>query len=134
MQVLGNRSQTFLEQRKKLLESYLQKVLIFLQFSMCREFVEFLQFNIYDIIYLLQDMSKHFFNSGESIMTQTKPYEFSVLELYAITERLKIPCPDLVVDKVYDFSHVLDCCCRLQNVVLHPRKVYFHFNSLQCKH
>lgn len=86
---------------------------------MCREFVEFLEFNKFDIIYLLQDMAETFYQQGETILNQSNCYEFSPLELYAITERLKLPCPTTIcLKKIYDFSHVLDFCCRLESVSL----------------
>ncbi|KAG4080313.1 hypothetical protein HA402_010805 [Bradysia odoriphaga] len=121
--VLGNRNPEFLVQRQKLLEIYLQKVLIFFRYTMCREFVEFLDFNKYDIIYLLQDISNNFYQQGETILAASKVHEFTTLELYSITERLKLPCPSSdSVRKNFDFSHVLDFCSQLQSLVVRPRK------------
>lgn len=116
----------FLEQRQNSLEKYLQQILVFLQLAMCRELVEFLEFNKYDIIYLLQDLAEIFYNNGEQILSQSKSYNFSVLELYAISERLKLPCPTTgggSIDKVYDFSHVLDFCSQVECVTVRPLKV-----------
>lgn len=128
-QVLGNRNPEFLVQRQKLLEIYLQKVLIFFRYTMCREFVEFLHFNKYDIIYLLQDISNNFYQQGEMILAASKMHEFTSLDLYAITERLKLPCPSSdSVRKNFDFSHVLDFCSQLQSLVVRPRKVRFECN------
>lgn len=91
---------------------------------MCKEFVEFLDFNKYDIIYLLQDMAHMFLLQGESMLEISKSYEFSTMELYAITERLKMPCPTTdTVKKLYDFSHVLEFCSQLQNLSVHIKKV-----------
>lgn len=119
LQVIGNRCPTFLENRQANLEKYLQKVLIFLQFTMCREFVEFCAFNQYDIIYILQDMAEKFYNRDHSTH-----HEFSALELHAITERLKLPCPALTngIQNVYDFSHVLDYCSQLDAVTVRPHQ------------
>ncbi|KAJ6636074.1 Nischarin, partial [Pseudolycoriella hygida] len=123
--VLGNRNPEFLVQRQHLLEIYLQKVLIFLRFTMCREFVEFLDFNKYDIIYLLQDISNDFYDRGEAILATSTVHEFTSLDLYAITERLKLPCPSSDnVKKKFDFSHVLDFCSQLQSLIVRPRKVF----------
>lgn len=125
--VLGNRSPQFLDQRQKDLEKYLQKVLIFLQLTMCREFIEFLDMNKYDIIYLLQDLANTFFLQGEMLLQFfNKRYEFSALEMYAISERLKIPCPSSdSVEKIYDFSHVIDFCSQLERLTVRPRNVSF---------
>lgn len=96
---------------------------------MCREFVEFLDFNKYDIIYLLQDISNNFYQQGETILAGSTAHEFTALDLYAITERLKLPCPSSdSVKKNYDFSHVLDFCSQLQSLVVRPRKVRFEGN------
>lgn len=93
---------------------------------MCREFVEFLDFNKYDIIYLLQDISHNFYQQGETILAGSTTHEFTALDLYAITERLKLPCPSSdSVKKNYDFSHVLDFCLQLHSLVVRPRKVRF---------
>lgn len=131
--MLGNRSPQFLEQRQKDLEKYLQKVLVFLQYRMCRDFVEFLDMNKYDIIYLLQDLGQTFFQQSELLLQFfNKRYEFSALEMYAITERLKIPCPaNDVAENIYDFSHVLDFCSQIERLTVRPRNVSIDekFNS-----
>lgn len=125
MQVIGNRSLQFLEQRQKDLEVYLQKVLIFLKLRMCREFIEFLEMNKYDIIYLLQDLANTFFMQSELLLQFfNKRYEFSALEMYAITERLKIPCPsNHIIENIYDFSHVIDFCSQIERLTVRPRNV-----------
>lgn len=127
-QVIGNRAHQFLEQRQKDLEIYLQKVLFFLQYRMCREFVEFLEMNKYDIIYLLQDLANTFFTQSELLLQfYNKRYEFSALELYAISERLKIPCPENDgVDNIYDFTHVIDFCSQVERLTIRPRNVSRH--------
>lgn len=123
-QVLGNKSSVFLEQRQKHLELYLQKVLTFLQLAMCREFVEFLDFNQYDIIYLLQDMAQKFFVQSASTAVQSniqsnRCHEFTTLEMFAISSRLKMPCPVTEASqKSFDFSHVLDFCSHLQEITV----------------
>lgn len=94
---------------------------------MSRELVEFLELNKYDIIYLLQDMAQLFFLHGPELLMLSAPsssYDFSALELFAITQRLKLPCPTSdSVKKVYDFSHVLDFCSQLDQITVQPRKV-----------
>lgn len=116
-----------MEQRQKDLEKYLQNVLIFLQLTMCREFIEFVDMNKYDIIYLLQDLANTFFLQGEMLLQFfNKRYEFSALEMFAISERLKLPCPTSdVVDKIYDFSHVIDFCSQLERLMVRPRNVSY---------
>lgn len=112
----------------------MQKVLFFLQHRMCREFVEFLEMNKYDIIYLLQDLANTFFMQSELLLQFfNKRYEFSALEMYAISERLKIPCPpNDSVENIYDFSHVVDFCSQIERLTVRPRNVSEEiFNSLR---
>lgn len=133
LQVIGNRSMQFLEQRQKDLEKYLQKVLFFLQHHMCREFVEFLEMNKYDIIYLLQDLANTFFTQSELLLQFfNKRYEFSILELHAISERLKIPCPpNEAVESIYDFAHVVDFCSQIERLAVRPRNVSL-YQTVDC--
>lgn len=125
LKVIGNRSLPFLEQRQKELEKYLQKVLFFLQQRMCREFIEFLEFNKYDIVYLLQDLANIFFQQSELLLQFfNKRYEFSVLELHAISERLKLECPtNETIENIYDFTHVVDFCTQIERLTVRPRNV-----------
>ncbi|GAB0092151.1 nischarin [Sergentomyia squamirostris] len=118
--VIGNRNPSFVEKRKTKLESYLQEVLVYLQLTMPREFVEFLNLHEYDIIYLLHTMAEKFYLDGDSVLNNSKSYTFSVLELFAISERLKLPSE--VSEKKYDFSHVLDFCSQLEKIAVVPRK------------
>lgn len=98
---------------------------------MCREFVEFLDLNKYDVIYLLQDMAHHFLVQGESLLDISKSYAFSTMELFAITERLKMPCPTTDNAKnLYDFSHVLDFCSQLESLSVHIKKVPTYLPTL----
>ncbi|XP_031621376.1 nischarin [Contarinia nasturtii] len=121
--VIGNRSLQFLDQRQKDLEKYLQKVQFFLQQHMCREFVEFLELNKYDIVYLLQDLANTFFQQSELLLQFfNKRYEFSVLEVHAISERLKLPCPaNDTIENIYDFTHVVDFCSQIERLTIRPR-------------
>lgn len=92
---------------------------------MCREFIEFLEMNKYDIIYLLQDLAHTFFLQSDLLLQFfNKRYEFSALEMYAISERLKLPCPSMdAVEKIYDFSHVIDFCSQIERLTVRPRNV-----------
>lgn len=87
---------------------------------MPREFVEFLEFHKYDVLFLLQGMAFNFFINGDSL---PKTFSFSVLELFCISERLTLPCPpDEYCDMKYDFSHVLDFCSKLNSLFITPFK------------
>lgn len=87
---------------------------------MPREFVEFLDFHKYDVLFLLQGMANNFFINGDSV---PETFSFSVLELFCISERLTLPCPPAeYCEMKYDFSHVLDFCSKLNSLFITPFK------------
>lgn len=104
-----------------------------MQQRMCREFVEFLELNKYDIIYLLQDLANIFFQQSELLLQFfNRRYEFSALELHAISERLKLECPtNETVENIYDFTHVVDFCSQIERLTVRPRNVSKVY-SLYC--
>uniref|UniRef100_A0A182MPK8 PX domain-containing protein n=1 Tax=Anopheles culicifacies TaxID=139723 RepID=A0A182MPK8_9DIPT len=121
--VLGNKSPTFLKKRQEALEQYLKEMFIFLKVTMPREFVEFLDFHRYDIIFLVQHLASSLFLRGDAFLAKSKKYGFSVLELHAISERLKIPCPPTeAACSNYNFSHILDFCAQLETIIVLPTK------------
>ncbi|XP_017108612.2 nischarin [Drosophila bipectinata] len=121
--LVGNKQPAFLEQRREQLETYLQELLIYFRTELPRALAEFLDFNKYDIIYLLQDLAKLFHESGDALLSSKKEYNLSALEVFAISERLSLPCPPSP-DRggKYDFSHVLDFCTQLVSLVVTPVK------------
>ncbi|XP_034245419.1 nischarin [Thrips palmi] len=115
--VIGNRDPVFVEKRRSALEMYLASVLTFLLHTMPRELAIFLDFHKYDILFILQEMAVNFFENGDEHLRSSKHYVFTPLQLHAISERLKQPCPPReMVDKKYDFSHVLDFCYQLNSL------------------
>ncbi|TDG42255.1 hypothetical protein AWZ03_011314 [Drosophila navojoa] len=121
--LVGNKQPAFLEQRREQLETYLQKLLTHFGKELPRLLAEFLDFNKYDIIYLLQDLAKLFHESGDALLSAKKEYSFSALEIYAISERLALPCPPSNEQGgKFDFSHVLDFSTQLESLVVTPIK------------
>lgn len=131
-QIVGNKNPTFLEQRREQLEKYLQELLVFFRIQLPKVLAEFLEFNKYDIIYLLQDLAKLFNENGDSLLSLKKEYNFSALEVYAISERLSLPCPPESIEQrgKYDFSHVLDFCNQLEVLTVTPVKVILLFDVM----
>ncbi|KAI8040039.1 hypothetical protein M5D96_007464 [Drosophila gunungcola] len=86
--LVGNRQPAFLEQRREQLETYLQELLIYFRTELPRALAEFLDFNKYDIIYLLQDLAKLFNESGDALLSSKKEYNLSALELRNIFNNL----------------------------------------------
>lgn len=79
--VIRNKNPTFIETRRKGLEEYLQKILTFLKKTMPKSLVEFLHFNLYDIYFLLHDLSLKLFLEADDILLSKKSYSFTTLEV-----------------------------------------------------
>ena len=79
--VIGNKCDVFIETRRKALEEYLQKVFIFLKRTMPNIFVQFLDFHLYDIYFLLQNLSSKCFAEADFILSSTKVFTFNTLEV-----------------------------------------------------
>ncbi|XP_018578496.1 nischarin [Anoplophora glabripennis] len=112
--VIRNKCPQFIERRRKGLEEYLQKIFIFLKRTMPKVLVDFLNFNIYDSFFLLQDLSTNCFLEADFVLSTNKQYSFNTLKLYAISQFLKKPYP--IVDNTeirFDLSPVLDLCSQL---------------------
>ncbi|KAG7204404.1 hypothetical protein KM043_004848 [Ampulex compressa] len=117
--LIGNKCEAFVEKRRLSLEIYLNAVYNYLKKAMPRELAVFLDLHVYDIFFLLQTMALEFFTEGDAMLQNSKSYTFNPVQLYAISERLKQPCPPLeVIDKKYDFSHVLDFNSHLVNLTI----------------
>lgn len=129
--VIGNRDPVFVEKRRSALEVYLASVLTFLQQTMPRELALFLDFHKYDVLFILQELAVTFFEGGDEYLRMSKDYEFSPLQLHAISERLKQPCPPReMVDKKFDFSHVLDFCYQLTSLMIHGSSNTFYNSNI----
>lgn len=115
--IIGNKEPKFIERRRVGLEIYLQTVLSFLQKSMPEELFNFLEFDKYDVILIVKKLAADFFQNGDSYLLNDNGFNFNVLQLYAISERLKLPCPDSE-NSEFNFSHVLDFCSRLKYLAI----------------
>ncbi|XP_015523853.1 nischarin [Neodiprion pinetum] len=117
--LIGNKSEGFIEKRRIALETYLNSVYTYLKKAMPRELALFLEFHVYDIFFLLQNMALRFFNEGVTILENSQFHTFDLVQLYAISKRLKQPRSPLeVVDRKFDFSHVLDFNSHLRSLVV----------------
>ncbi|GLH08908.1 Dynein assembly factor 1, axonemal homolog [Gryllus bimaculatus] len=121
--VIGNRDPAFIEKRRTALEAYLINLVSFLQKAMPRELALFLDFHYYDITFLLQNLALQLFTEGDYLLQNSKHHYFTPLQLHAISERLKQPCPSLeMLDRKLDFSHVLDFCSQLRGITIKGSK------------
>lgn len=115
--IIGNKEPNFIERRRVGLEIYLQTVLSFLQKSMPEELFAFLEFDKYDVILIVKKLAAEFFQNGDSYLLNDDGFNFNVLQLYSISERLKLPCPDSENNE-FNFSHVLDFCSKLKYLII----------------
>jgi nischarin len=122
--VIGNTSSKFIEQRREELQKYLQTILVILQKHMPSEFVHFLDFHKYDVIFLLQNLALDVYRNGEKYLFQNdRKWTFTIIELHAITHRLHLPCPQQELqDSKFDFSHILDFCTQLTSLRITPTR------------
>lgn len=79
--VIRNKSPIFIENRRQGLESYLRSVLNYLKITMPRIFVEFLDFHVYDIFFLLRNLAAHFYAQADTIMKTTKSYTLTPVQV-----------------------------------------------------
>lgn len=79
--IVGNKNAQFVELRRTQLEEYLKNLLHFFRLTMPRTLVDFLDLNKYDIIYLLQDMSKNICEANKTVQSTIKSYTFTALEV-----------------------------------------------------
>ncbi|XP_013139729.1 PREDICTED: nischarin [Papilio polytes] len=115
--VIRNKTPKFIEQRREGLNDYLKNVFNYLKLTMPYIFAHFLDFHIYDIFFLLQDLAKKLFLEGDKLLQNEKSHKFSPLELHAISERFKMACPPTEKqDQMYDFSHILDFCSQVNSL------------------
>lgn len=80
--IIRNKTPQFIENRRKGLEEYLTKIFIYLKRRMPKTFLEFLHFHLYDIFFLLQYLSLKIFSQVDYILSTTKTYSFTTLEVY----------------------------------------------------
>lgn len=79
--VIRNKTPKFIEHRREGLREYLRSIFHYLKLTMPFEFVHFLDFHLYDIFFLLQDMAKRFFIEGDRLLQIDAPHHFTPLEV-----------------------------------------------------
>ncbi|XP_070558120.1 nischarin-like isoform X2 [Ptychodera flava] len=112
--LLGNLSKSFIEKRQKDLEQYLQ-VLLQKYTYLPKPLSVFLGFNIYDIHGVTEALAEELFERGDMILAAGEVYHMTPMQLYAITERLKLAIPTCESgDRRLDLGHVMDFIAMLK--------------------
>ncbi len=85
--LIGNRDPQFIEYRKMSLEEYLRIVMNFLRGPMPLVLIKFLEFDKYDITYILRKMAHKCFTEGDSLLHKSNEYTFNPLQvIYSTTD------------------------------------------------
>lgn len=82
------------------------------------QLVEFLDLHLYDVVFLTTKMALDL----ERFHQQSGA--FTILELHAISERLRLPSPS-IHSSASDFSHILDFCGDLKTLTIVPTRGEF---------
>lgn len=78
---IRNKCPKFVEQRREGLNAYLKNIFNYLQLTMPREFAKFLNFQDYDIAFLLQSLAMKLFIDGDRLLERSNIYTFTPLEV-----------------------------------------------------
>ncbi|XP_071816316.1 uncharacterized protein [Apostichopus japonicus] len=112
--LFGNTSKAFIEKRRSDLEEYLQKVLDE-NLDLPRPVLIFLEFDIYDLFGVAQALAAELYEKGDVILSGSDMCEMTPMQLYAITERLKLPLPTCGSnDARNDIGHIMDFLATLK--------------------
>lgn len=115
--VFGNQSEAFIKKRQNDLEAYLQTVLYFVADKPPSCLAAFLDFSLYEIHGITQVMAEELYNKGDLLLQTKEIYRTTPLQLYALTERLKLPEPTCESGDVKrDIGHILDFITRLKHL------------------
>ncbi|XP_041348841.1 nischarin-like isoform X2 [Gigantopelta aegis] len=113
--LFGNQTESFIKKRQNELEIYLQTVLYYLAPKIPTVLAFFLDFNRYEIHGITQALAEELYNRGESILQTLEMFEMTPLQLFALTERLKLPEPTCDSGDVKkDIGHILDFITRVK--------------------
>ncbi|XP_021361093.1 nischarin-like isoform X2 [Mizuhopecten yessoensis] len=114
--LFGNQSEGFIKKRQAELEAYLQTVLYYMAHKVPPVLASFLEFSRYEIHGITQGMAEDLYNRGDTLLQAREMYEVTPLQLFSLTERLKLPEPTCgdSGDVKKDIGHILDFITRVK--------------------
>ncbi|XP_066527419.1 nischarin isoform X2 [Hoplias malabaricus] len=113
--IIGKNSKTLVEKRQKELEVYLQTLLSRFPVSAPKVLSIFLHFHLYEINGIAATLAEDLFHRGEQLLVAGEVFLLRPLQLYAITQQLKLAKPTCANgDARADLGHILDFTCRLK--------------------
>ncbi|KAJ8258486.1 hypothetical protein COCON_G00174980 [Conger conger] len=113
--MIGKNSKSLVEKRQKELEVYLQTLLVKFPLAAPKVLSCFLHFHLYEINGITAALAEELFHKGEQLLLVGEVYLLRPLQLYAITQQLKLAKPTCANgDAKADLGHILDFTCRLK--------------------
>ncbi|XP_036387160.1 nischarin isoform X4 [Megalops cyprinoides] len=113
--MIGKNSKSLVEKRQKELEVYLQTLLVRFPLAAPKVLSCFLHFHLYEINGITAALAEDLFHKGEQLLVVGEVFLLRPLQLYAITQQLKLAKPTCANgDAKADLGHILDFTCRLK--------------------
>ncbi|XP_072521837.1 nischarin isoform X1 [Salminus brasiliensis] len=113
--IIGKNSKSLVEKRQKELEVYLQTLLSRFPVAAPKVLSIFLLFHLYEINGIAATLAEDLFHRGEQLLVAGEVFLLRPLQLYAITQQLKLAKPTCANgDAKADLGHILDFACRLK--------------------
>ncbi|XP_051978058.1 nischarin-like isoform X2 [Xyrauchen texanus] len=113
--IIGKNSKSLVEKRQKELEVYIQTLLSRFPTATPKVLSNFLNFHLYEINGIAAALAEELFHKGERLLAADKVFLLRPLQLYAITQQLKLAKPTCANgDTKADLGHILDFTCRLK--------------------
>ncbi|KAL3852935.1 hypothetical protein ACJMK2_016540 [Sinanodonta woodiana] len=118
--LFGNQTESFIKKRQNDLEVYIQTILYSFAQKLPHPLASFLHFEKYEIHGITQSMAEELYHRGDILLQNREVYNATPLQLYSLTERLKLPEPTCESGDVKkDIGHILDFITRLKNLKVH---------------
>uniref|UniRef100_A0A8C7GMG8 Nischarin n=1 Tax=Oncorhynchus kisutch TaxID=8019 RepID=A0A8C7GMG8_ONCKI len=113
--MIGKNSKSLVEKRQKELEVYLQTLLVRFPTAAPKVLSYFLHFHQYEMNGITAALAEELFHKGEQLLVAGEVFTLCPLQLYAITQQLKLAKPTCSNgDAKADLGHILDFTCRLK--------------------
>uniref|UniRef100_A0A673HKI5 Nischarin-like n=1 Tax=Sinocyclocheilus rhinocerous TaxID=307959 RepID=A0A673HKI5_9TELE len=132
--IIGKNSKSLVEKRQKELEVYLQTLLSRFPASTPKVLSNFLLFHLYEISGIAAALAEELFHKGEQLLAAGKVFLLRPLQLYAVTQQLKLAKPTCANrDAKADLGHILDFTCCLKYLKIPGMKAAVGTSNIEEK-
>ncbi|KAL1007827.1 hypothetical protein UPYG_G00092160 [Umbra pygmaea] len=130
--MIGKNSKSLVEKRQKELEVYLQTLLVTFPVAAPKVLSCFLHFHRYEINGITAALAEELFHQGEHLLGAGEVFLLRPLQLYAITQQLKLAKPTCANgDAKADLGHILDFTCRLKYLKITGTRGFVGTSNIQ---